>query len=240
MTGLVLLALTYVGASIPFGVVVTTLYGGDTDIRGAGSGNIGATNVARVYDWRLATPVLALDLCKGFVPVLMAQLLWPDLGLWWAALVALVAFAGHCFSFFLEFRGGKGVATGAGAMLAVTPFPTLAAAAVWVSILALTGRSSVAALTATLSLAGFAWWLQPDVLPVVVALGAGVVFTHVANVRRLVRGEESQVIRPVRWGASATDGPSATELLEQGPAGNAVQPPQWRERIADPLTEPNP
>jgi len=231
---LCLLGLTYIGASVPFGLVVTTLYGDDTDLRSAGSGNIGATNVARVHGWGLAGPVVALDMAKGLVPVLLARTLWPEAGLWWPGLIAITAWVGHCFSIFLEFRGGKGVATGAGALLAIVPLPTLGAAALWTALLAGTGRSSVAALASATALVLTCSWLAPEALPVVAALGLGVAATHIPNMRRLIRGEEEQVLRPVRFSRGATDGPSVEQLLEQGPGGTSAGTAQWRDE-PDPL-----
>ena len=219
---------TYVVAAIPFGVVITTLWGNETDLRATGSGNIGATNVARTHGWRFAAPVLALDMLKGFVPVLVASLSWPDHGLWWPALVASVAFIGHCWPIFLEFQGGKGVATGAGAVLALTPFATLGAVAVWVTMLAITGKSSVAALVAAISLIGLASWIDPEMIPVVALLCLGICITHTANIRRLLRGEESQVLRPVRWNRAKPN--TTVDVLEQSPAGSVGGPSMWRER----------
>lgn len=223
---------TYLVASIPFGLVVTTLWGGDEDIRTTGSGNIGATNVARVHGWRLAGAVIALDVAKGFLPVLGARLLWPDAGHLLLGTVLLTAFLAHCFPVWLEFRGGKGVATGAGGLLALAPWVTMPAVAVWLTVLGVSGRSSVAALTATLSIVLFSWWVDPSVLGVVVVLALGILLTHVPNLRRLVRGEESALIRPVRWGRQAPV-LDADRVLEEGPAGQA--PPVWRERVPDPL-----
>lgn len=233
------LLLTYLFAAVPFGLVVSTLYGNDTDLRQAGSGNIGTTNVARVFGWKLAVPVLVLDILKGLLPVLLAPLVLPDAGLWWGALVGAAAFVGHCWPVYLEFRGGKGVATGAGVMLALAPVPTLFAAAVWGAILALTGRSSVAALGATVSLIGLAAFITPAVLWVTVLLAVGVLVRHVANIRRLVAGEEKAVVRPVRWG-SRGEGPSADEVLQQGPGGSERTVPLWREEVADPLDPTDP
>ncbi len=229
--------LTYIVAAVPFGLVLTTLYGDDADIRSAGSGNIGATNVARVYGWRLALPALLLDIGKGFFPVLGASLIWPDTGLWWPAVVAFVAFVAHCFSVYLEFRGGKGVATGAGGMLVIAPVPTLCAIGVWLTMLAITGKSSLGALLAATALVGFSWFLQPEVVPVVVLLALGIGFTHISNIRRLMRGQEGQVVRPVRWGraSDAPEGSDARTLMEQGPAGTPSAPAVWKEESLDPL-----
>jgi len=233
---LAFLFLTYLFASIPFGLAVTTLYGGEQDIRTAGSGNIGTTNVARVYGWKLAAPTLGLDALKGFLPTLMAPLFLPQAPLLAACLTALTAFIGHCFSIFLEFRGGKGVATGAGALLAILPGPLLLAAALWAVLLTTTGRSSVAALGSTLGLIGLTTLLQPHNLPIVALMGAGVGFTHIANVRRLVRGEEKVLIRPVLLGRPPKDTPSLQDVLQQGPGGGP-QTPLWREDTEEPLAD---
>lgn len=234
LAAVAMLGLTYLVAAVPFGLVVTTLYGDDVDIRGAGSGNIGATNVARLYGWRLAAPVVALDVAKGFAPVALAQLMWPEWGGWWPGLVALVAFWGHCRSVFLEFRGGKGVATGAGGLLAVAPLPTLGAAAVWITVVAITGRSSIGALTAVLSAVGLVAWLDPQTLGLVGLIAASVAVTHISNIRRIVKGEEKQVINPVRWRRSVA-APTAEHLLEQAPSGASLGPALWREAAGDPL-----
>lgn len=235
---LAFLFLTYVVAAVPFGLVLTTLYGGDADIREAGSGNIGATNVVRVYGWGLAAPVLALDVGKGLVPVLLAHLAFPELGTWWLGLTALVAFLGHCYPVYLAFHGGKGVATGAGAMLGVAPAPTAGAAVVWVGVLLLTGRSSLASLTATASLVGLALLLQPDAVGVAVVLALGILQSHVGNIRRLVAGDEKAILRPVRWGRGARqEAPDPAEVLALGPAGT-LAPEPWRAAPPDPPAPP--
>jgi glycerol-3-phosphate acyltransferase PlsY len=230
------LAATYLVASVPFGLVLTTLYGGDLDIRTAGSGNIGGTNVARLYGWRLAALVIGLDVAKGFGPVLASTWLWPDAGMAWHGAVLLTAFLAHCFPVWLEFHGGKGVATGAGGLLALTPVAALPAVAVWGVVLGGTGRSSLAALAATGAVVALAAAFDPAALPVVGALALGIVATHVPNLRRLVRGEEAAVVRPVRWGRAATADPgrpTAEQALREGPAGRPAA--IWREKVSDPL-----
>lgn len=231
LSGGAFLVFAYLLAAIPFGVVVTTLFGGDQDIRTTGSGNIGATNVARVYGWRLAAAVIALDVAKGFVPVGIARLGWPNAGVWWPGIVLFTCFVGHCFPVYLEFRGGKGVATGAGGLLALSPYVTLPAAAIWMTTLGLTGRSSVAALTATGSVVVLALALDPRLLPIVALLGLGIVLTHVPNLRRLYRGEEGTIVRPVRWGRASAVEPDPEALLQQGPTGGPAVP-VWREEIS--------
>lgn len=227
VTALGYLVLTYLAASVPFGLLLTTLYGSDRDLRVEGSGNIGATNVARVHGWRLGLVVLAYDVAKGLLPVELARVVWPDASLVSLAAVAGVAFLGHCYPPYLGFRGGKGVATGAGAMLAIAPMPTLVAAACWVVLLVVGRRSSVASLGATVALVIAMGSLQPDALPFGVLLGLGVVWSHLPNLGRLVEGREAAVLAPARKGR-------ATEItgevaLAAGPAGiGAVAPPLWK------------
>jgi glycerol-3-phosphate acyltransferase PlsY len=226
LDALLFLILTYLVAAVPFGLLVTMLQGGEIDPRAEGSGNIGATNTARLYGWRVAVRVLLLDAGKGFVPVALAGLLFPELGLWWLGLVAWTAFLGHCFPIYLAFRGGKGVATTAGAMLALVPVPTLAALAVWVVVLRLARRSSVASLVATLALVGLTWLWEPDALGVVAGLGVGIFAMHSGNLRRLLTGKEAPVLPPVRVGRAARVDVDA--LLQQGPAGGEPPPSLWK------------
>ncbi len=217
------LLLTYLAAAVPFGLVVTTLYGGDEDIRRAGSGNIGATNVARVYNAEMGLRVAALDLLKGFLPVAVAVAGWPAAGVGWWGTVAVVAFVGHCYPVYLEFKGGKGVATAAGALLALVPEATLPAVGLWIVLLWVSRRSSVAALGSAVALVGITYATVPSVLPVVGTLCLGILTTHVPNIRRLIRGQENTVLRPVRWDRRAKVG----ALLSQDPAGGEGGP-AWR------------
>lgn len=220
------LLLTYCLAALPFSVVVTTLAGGDKDVRTEGSGNPGATNAARLYGWGIGGSVMALDIAKGALPVVGARLLWPEIDPWWGAVVALVAFAAHVFPVYLEFRGGKGVATAAGALLALAPIPTLCAGVIWLGTLLLTGRSSVAALGATAAMVGITWWFSPMTLPLVALIAVAIAITHTPNLRRLWRGQESKVVRPVRWTRATVD--AGVQALEEGPAGaSATKPEVW-------------
>lgn len=228
---LVYLALTYLVAAIPFGLVVTTLRGGDVDVRAAGSGNIGTTNVARLYGWRVALTVLGLDLAKGFVPVFYARAMEPD-NLPALAAVGGAAFLGHCFPVYLNFSGGKGVATGAGAMLAIAPEATLGAGAVWGGVLLLTGRSSVASL---LSAAALIVLSRHDAGHAAIAslFALSIVLTHTSNLRRLMTGTEGSVVRPVGWGR--TPQPSRAEIeamLFEPPAGPISKPADPAQLVA--------
>lgn len=222
---LAFVVLTYAVAAIPFAVTISTLWGGDVDVREAGSGNPGATNVARLYGWRLGGVVIALDVAKGLLPVLLARLLWPAWDPWWGVAIAVVAFIAHVFPIYLEFRGGKGVATAAGGLLALAPLPTLGAAALWAVLLAITGRSSVAALGASAVALGLSWWLEPKVLILAGILAVAIAITHTANLRRLFRGEEAAVVPPVRWRQES--GSEGERALAEGPAGQELHDDAW-------------
>ncbi|MCB9759884.1 MAG: glycerol-3-phosphate 1-O-acyltransferase PlsY [Alphaproteobacteria bacterium] len=184
------LALAYLLGSIPVGLILATIYA-DLDVRQAGSGNIGATNVLRTTGRRLGAITLVLDLLKGLLPTLAAASMFEDPT--WAALAGFMAVLGHCFSIYLEFRGGKGVATGAGVMLGVAPAATLAAAAVWGLVFAASRRSSLAALAALFALQGFVWWLTPAWMWFSVLMAGLLVLRHVDNIRRLASGTEARL-----------------------------------------------
>lgn len=221
------LGLVYLGAAIPFGLVLTTLSGADVDLRVAGSGNIGATNVARVFGWRIAAATLGLDAAKGALAVLGTWALFPGVPAL-DAVAAIVAFVGHCWPVYLDFRGGKGVATTAGAMLAYAPLPTLLSAVVWGGVLALTGRSSVAALLATAAMVAATFWLDPRATLVVGALAVGIVIRHVSNLQRLARGEEAPVVGGVRWGRDGAP-KDPRDALEEAPDGGPARATGWRD-----------
>ncbi len=203
---LALVALGYVLGAIPFGVLVTRLVAG-TDPRRVGSGNIGATNVARAAGKGAAAATLLLDAAKGFAPALLAAwLVLPrafvplppgDAGYeeaaWWPAAAGFAAFVGHVFPVWLGFRGGKGVATALGVCLALVPLPALAGAAVYAAIFLVTRVSSVGSLGAAAAACGLAFWLAP--YPAYAWLVAAMVFLivvrHAGNIRRILRRSEA-------------------------------------------------
>ena len=124
----------YFSGSVPFGVLVTRKLKG-VDVRSQGSGNIGATNVARVAGKKVGVAVLLLDAAKGALPVLLARLFLP--GFFWAhAAVALAAFLGHVFPVWLGFKGGKGVATALGVLVVLVPYGALAGFVVYALLFA--------------------------------------------------------------------------------------------------------
>lgn len=176
--------------SVPFSVAAGVLLAG-VDPRLGGSGNPGATNLGRLAGRRVAVVGLLGDGLKGAVPVALAPAVHPSPA--FAGLVALAAFAGHCWSPFLGFRGGKGVATAAGALLVLAPGPAAAAVGVWVGLVALTRRASLGAAVAALVVPiGCAVWL-PEVTLWAVLLGVGVLLRHRDNLARLWAGAERPV-----------------------------------------------
>jgi acyl phosphate:glycerol-3-phosphate acyltransferase len=180
----------YLAGSLPTGVIVARARG--IDIRAAGSGNIGATNVARTLGKPLGALVLALDALKGFLPVFLMATRLPD---GWLALVGLAAILGHVFPVWLRFRGGKGVATGLGVFAALAPLPALAAVAAYVLVVATSRISSLGSLTATSTLlVGMLLSRHsPPQIALALAVWLLIVIRHRENIRRLLRREERKV-----------------------------------------------
>jgi glycerol-3-phosphate acyltransferase PlsY len=184
-------ALAYLCGSIPFGLIFTRL-AGHGDIRKIGSGNIGATNVLRTGNKKLAAIVFICDFIKGFVPVLIA---W-RFGAPAAAAAAIGAPLGHVFPVWLGFKGGKGVATAGGVLLAYCWPIALTAIATWLVMAIVFRYSSLAAVIATLMAPLYAWIVRPSgISPLAVTLIALVViWRHHSNLARLIRGEEDKIV----------------------------------------------
>jgi glycerol-3-phosphate acyltransferase PlsY len=188
--GAVLLVVgAYLGGSLPWGYWAGRLAG--RDVRREGSGNTGATNLWRVLGPRFGVPVLLLDMAKGFVPALLGSILFgPGVGV----LGGAAALVGHTFPVFLGFGGGKGVATGTGAVLALTPLLTLPMMALFVAVLWLTRYVSLSSMTActTYTLACLATG-QPWPITAFAALGTlAIVYRHRTNIARLRAGTEAK------------------------------------------------
>ena len=182
-------ALGYLLGSVPFGLVLTKL-AGHGDIRRIGSGNIGATNVLRAGDKKLAALTLILDIAKGTAAVLIAAR-WSQ----GAALAAgLGAFLGHLFPVWLNFRGGKGVATYLGILLGLSWPAAASFAATWLLVAFVTRYSSLAALAASaVSIVALAAMAQWRVAALSLLLAALLFVRHAANIGRLLRGEEARI-----------------------------------------------
>jgi len=188
-------AIAFVGSyclgSIPFGYLVGKVKG--YDLRKKGSGNIGATNVFRVVGKKEGIFVFILDFLKGFLPVIY----FSDISVPAGILALLGAIIGHMTTPFLRFKGGKGVATGFGGIVALMPLPALIAFGVWVILVAITRRISVGSLCAALSLPISYFYLSrpmfKSVLYISVLIAILVFITHRKNIGRLIKGEEEPI-----------------------------------------------
>lgn len=180
----------YLLGSIPFGIVMARLFGLG-DLRAVGSGNIGATNVLRTGNKLAAFLTVVLDAGKGAIAVLTARALAGEDA---AQLAGGAAFLGHLFPIFLKFKGGKGVATFLGTLLALA-FPMgLVACATWVAAAALSRISSMGALAAAIFAPIWAMLLAyPQGALVIAAMGALVYIRHIPNVRRILAGTEPRI-----------------------------------------------
>jgi len=189
MEGFYALALGYLLGSVPFGLILTNVFG-DGNLREIGSGNIGATNVLRTGNKGLAAATLLLDGAKGFLAVWLAWRLFAAA----APLAGLGAVLGHCFPVWLKFRGGKGVATTLGVSLALAWPVGLAYAAFWLVMLALTRISSLSGMVAAMAAPVTAWLIgRRDIEWVLVAIMLVVIWLHRGNIARLRAGTEPKV-----------------------------------------------
>ncbi|MDB5705226.1 MAG: glycerol-3-phosphate acyltransferase [Sphingomonas bacterium] len=183
------LLLGYLLGSIPFGLILTRVFGAG-DLRQIGSGNIGATNVLRTGRKSLAAATLLLDAAKGFAAVAIAEALWPGLGV----LAAAAAFLGHVYPVWLGFRGGKGVATMMGIVLALNWPCGLVYALVWIALLAAFRFSSLAGMAAAVSApVSAAFFSAFDIVLLLLALALLILWKHRDNIDRLLSGTEPKV-----------------------------------------------
>jgi glycerol-3-phosphate acyltransferase PlsY len=181
--------LAFLLGSIPFGLVLTRL-AGYGDIRAIGSGNIGATNVLRTGNKMLALLTLVFDCAKGAVAVLVGAQFGPDM----AVISGAAVFLGHLFPPWLGFKGGKGVATAGGVLLAIAWPVGLLAAAAWLVVAFVLRYSSLAALVACAAAVIAGWLLtDPQRAELITLIAALVVLRHHGNISRLLRGEESKI-----------------------------------------------
>lgn len=184
-------ALAYLLGSIPFGLVLTRL-GGKGDIRSVGSGNIGATNVLRTGSKGLAAATLVLDCLKATAAILAARWIWPGL----ENFAAAGALIGHLYPVWLRLRGGKGVATLLGILIALLPAGAIAYAAVWLGLLVVLRISSVAGMAAAASAPASAAIFGDDShFAMFVAFALLVIWKHRANIARLRSGTEPRIGR---------------------------------------------
>ena len=182
--------LAYLLGSVSFGILVSRAFR-LPDPRTVGSGNPGATNVLRSGKKLAALLTLLGDAAKGWLPVWLAQVygLETEVVSW----IAVAVFLGHLYPVFYKFKGGKGVATALGVLLAFSPMLAGLALLSWIVIFALTKFSSLAALTAAVLAPGFAWWLVLPIqyIVVVFVLSLLLIWRHRSNIRKLLDGTES-------------------------------------------------
>ncbi|MGV3573658.1 MAG: glycerol-3-phosphate 1-O-acyltransferase PlsY [Devosia sp.] len=183
--------LGYLAGSIPFGLILTQA-AGLGDIRKIGSGNIGATNVLRTGNRKVAAATLVLDALKAAIPVLVARYFWGEDA---AMLAAVGAFLGHCFPVWLGFKGGKGVAVMIGSLLSLAWPVGLIFCAVWLLIAYTRKISSLAALTAAATAPIFAYVVTGSTNLTLTVLGLALLlfFQHRENIGRLMNGTESTI-----------------------------------------------
>lgn len=203
-----LFLLSYLAGSFPTSIVLGRLFFG-LDIRTKGSGNAGGTNSFRVLGWKAGLAVVLVDVGKGTLAALLISRLGSSSG--WdpvllGLLAGLAAVAGHVWTLFAGFRGGKGVATAAGALLGLAPLPTGITALVFALVLLSSGIVSLASMSAALafplsllalSLAGIA--ISPWLLGFSLILAPLIFFTHRSNIGRLLRGEENRFDNLIIW-----------------------------------------
>lgn len=194
----------YLLGAVPASYLVMRLVKG-VDLRTVGSGNLGATNLYRQLGWRFAVPVGLFDMAKGALPV-VAGLRLAGGGMGVALGLGAAAVIGHVYSVFVGFKGGKGVATGAGVVLGLAPWAFVVSLAVWGVVVWLSGYVSLASVLAALAFPGAIWVLHPEQRPLLwmhLMLAALIVVLHRANLRRLVAGTEN---RFGRHGSTASRG----------------------------------
>jgi glycerol-3-phosphate acyltransferase PlsY len=217
---LIIVAVSYLLGSIPFGYLLVRIFRG-VDVRDTGSGNIGATNVARTGSKGLAIATLLLDALKGYAAVMFAFWLAErqrfgaqlSTGLYdrsanpafnsrtvflLAALAAFVAILGHVFTVWLRFKGGKGVATAAGSFIALAPRAMLVVFVLFILIVALTRYVSLGSIVVAVAFPLCVWWLAPaerasaPTLLLIAASSAVIIIRHKDNIRRLLAGTENR------------------------------------------------
>ncbi len=188
--------------SIPTGFLVAKARG--VDIRTVGSGNIGATNVFRILGKAAGVFVLVVDAAKGWLAVFVVAKLvsgwfYPEAGSsaleWFRLCAGIAAILGHNYTCWLHFKGGKGIATSAGVLVALVPKPLLVVLAIWIIIFALSRYVSLASIVAALSLPFAAWAFGETrtIIFVTAALAALAIYKHKANIQRLINGTENRI-----------------------------------------------
>jgi len=195
--------IAYIVGGIPFGLILAKIFA-NTDIKEAGSKSIGATNVLRVVKEKdpklakkLAIATIILDALKGAIVILIAKAIGLSFATQWA--IAVLAVLGHCFSPFLKFEGGKGIATGVGVLLVMLPIETVLALIAWAITAKVTKISSLSSLTGLLVLLISSFVIHPEIPYIkshapIILIAVIVIYKHIPNIIRLIRGEEKAAV----------------------------------------------
>lgn len=183
-----LVIFSYLLGSVPSGLIIGNLSG--LDVRKAGSGNIGATNVARLLGKKVGLLTLVADTAKGLIPILLAQ----QIGLSdpTVALVGIAAFLGHVYPIFLKFKGGKGVATGFGVLLGVAPLATTILLVIFAALAFVTRIVSLSSIISAVAAPLLLWlfYYSPTYIMMAALIAIMIVLRHYANIQRLLNGTE--------------------------------------------------
>jgi glycerol-3-phosphate acyltransferase PlsY len=197
MTVVLIPVSAYLLGSIPFGLILAKIFGSG-DVRNEGSGNIGATNVARVAGPLAGILTLVLDGAKGAAAVLLAER-YSNGSAMWMIIAGLAALIGHCFPIWLKFKGGKGVATAAGVYLALSPLAFLAGLILFILVVAFWRYVSLGSISAAAAMPMLLYflWAPHHAPPPMITFGALavamlIVYKHDANLQRLVNGQEAK------------------------------------------------
>ena len=192
------LVLAYLIGAIPSSYIVGRMRG--IDLRTHGSGNLGATNAFRVLGWKAALPIFILDVAKGWFPAFALPSWDGQPSAHWGMAYGVAAIIGHVFSIYVSFKGGKGVATSAGVLLALAPVPLLIGLVTWTALVWTTGYVSLASMIGAVVVAAAVWLINGPgpILWLTLAVAAFVIFAHRANLRRLMAGTENRFSRNER------------------------------------------
>ncbi len=196
---IIVLLFSYLLGSIPNGYIFGKQFAGK-DIRNYGSGNVGATNVARVAGYKIGLIVAILDITKGFLSVYIAKsLLLPEYSMVFIFIAAILAISGHDWSIFLSFQGGKGVATSVGVILSLFPLSFIVLFIVWVVMIFLTKMVSVGSILGAISLPIsilFIYSSKSSYIIFGIIIAALVIFSHRSNIKRILKGNENKMSWP--------------------------------------------
>ena len=193
------LLFSYLLGSIPNGYIFGMQFA-DKDIRNYGSGNVGATNVARVAGYKVGLLVAILDIAKGYISVLIAQyFLLPEYAMTFVFIAAILAIIGHNWSIFLSLNGGKGVATSVGIILRLFPYSLLILFIVWIVMIILTKMVSVGSILGAVSLPISVAFIYSTGTPYIIfssIITLLIIFSHRSNIKRIINGNENKMSWP--------------------------------------------